>query len=154
MGNVAHAIGNVANAISNVIGWISSAIGWFGRLASAANSALGGIPGKILGAVGGLFGFETGGIAGAASGGVQGGLRMVGEHGPELVRLPRGSMVYPNSNVSGMMGGGGGGDGSSTLYFDRSGSSGLERVLEDWFIKRVRVKGGGNVQKAFGSTGR
>ncbi|MEU0433716.1 phage tail protein [Streptomyces sp. NPDC006290] len=34
-------------------------------------------------------------VGGAASGGVRGGLTWVGEEGPELVRLPAGSTVYP-----------------------------------------------------------
>ncbi len=59
------------------------------------------------------------GIPGFA-GGVQnfgGGLAMVGENGPELVSLPRGSSVYSNSQTSAMLSGGGstqGGD--QTIY--------------------------------------
>lgn len=37
----------------------------------------------------------NGGIVGAASGGLRGGLTWVGEEGPELVRLPASSTVYP-----------------------------------------------------------
>jgi hypothetical protein len=36
-----------------------------------------------------------------------GGMAMVGERGPELVNLPRGSQVIPNNVTRGMMGGGG-----------------------------------------------
>lgn len=42
--------------------------------------------------------FAVGGIAG-------GGLSLVGERGPELVNLPRGSQVFSNSQSSNMMGG-------------------------------------------------
>jgi hypothetical protein len=30
----------------------------------------------------------------------------------------------------------------------------LDQALMNWFLKNVRARGGGNVQKAFGSTGR
>lgn len=50
---------------------------------------------------------RTGGIKGAATGGPQNGLTEVGEEGPELVRLPTGSMVYPKANRNQMMAGGG-----------------------------------------------
>jgi hypothetical protein len=43
-------------------------------------------------------------IVGLASGGPAKGLTLVGELGPELVRLPGGSMVYNNANTRGMMG--------------------------------------------------
>ncbi|MFJ1667353.1 phage tail protein [Streptomyces bottropensis] len=43
-----------------------------------------------------LGGKAAGGIVGAAAGGARGGLTWVGEQGPELVRLPYGSMVHSN----------------------------------------------------------
>ena len=58
----------------------------------------------------------TGGIVGAASGGARGSLTWVGEQGPELVDLPYGSTVTPNSNASSLVESGGrgiGGDGGS-----------------------------------------
>lgn len=48
-----------------------------------------------------------GGIIGAAFGGVHGGLRMVGEAGRELVRLPYGSTVVPNGQTEAMLAGAG-----------------------------------------------
>jgi len=45
-----------------------------------------------------LLGRQSGGI-------VNEGMTMVGENGPELVRLPRGSRVYSNANSKGMGGG-------------------------------------------------
>lgn len=54
---------------------------------------------------------RTGGIKGAATGGPQSGLTEVGEEGPELVRLPTGSMVYPKGNRNQMAAGSGGGGG-------------------------------------------
>ena len=43
-------------------------------------------------------------VEGRASGGPARGLTLVGELGPELVRLPGGSMVHNNANTRGMMG--------------------------------------------------
>ncbi len=53
--------------------------------------------------------YRTGGIKGAATGGPQDGLTMVGEEGPEFVRLPTGSMVYPRANTMQMLAQGAGG---------------------------------------------
>lgn len=53
--------------------------------------------------------YRTGGIKGAAAGGPQSGLTQVGEEGPELVRLPTGSMVYPKGNRNQALAGGGDG---------------------------------------------
>jgi len=52
---------------------------------------------------------RTGGIPHAAAGGPQGRDTLVGEEGPEIVRLPSGAMVYPRANTNQMMAGGGGG---------------------------------------------
>ena len=49
--------------------------------------------------IGGVFGFAQGGIVPKT------GMHMVGERGPELVRLPQGSRVYNNSDTQSMMGG-------------------------------------------------
>jgi hypothetical protein len=55
-------------------------------------------------------GLAHGGISGAAGGGPRGNLTWVGEQGPELVRLPFGSTVYPTGqsmNMANQMSGGG-----------------------------------------------
>jgi hypothetical protein len=59
--------------------------------------------GGILGAIGGAFG-----IGKNANGTTnwRGGLTMVGERGPELVNLPRGSQVVDAQTTAGRMGGG------------------------------------------------
>lgn len=62
-------------------------------------------------------GYATGGVKGAATGGARGGLTMVGEAGPELVDMPYGSSVYPNSMMGSMMGGYGGGGGQVQVQF-------------------------------------
>jgi hypothetical protein len=147
-GNVMHAAGNVAHAIENIVNAVSNAIGAFGSLASAANNALGGIPGKLLGALG----FEHGGITGAAGGGPRSRLTMVGEHGRELVRLPPGAYVHSNPDTERMMGGGGGG--RTTVVFQVAGSSHLfDLFMLDWLRNQVQVHGGGDVQVAIGTSG-
>mgnify|MGYP003110695456 CR=1 FL=1 len=55
---------------------------------------------KLGNKIGGVFGFAQGGIVPKT------GMHMVGERGPELVRLPQGSRVYNNSDTRSMMGGG------------------------------------------------
>jgi phage-related protein len=113
-GNVIHAGGNVAHAIGNIVNAVKDAVTWFGNLASAANNALGGIPGKILGSIGSMFGFASGGVVGgAAAGGPRSGWTLVGEMGPELVRIPPGSQVMNNAATSAMLAGGGGSGGNT-----------------------------------------
>ncbi|MDX3073590.1 hypothetical protein [Streptomyces sp. MI02-7b] len=56
----------------------------------------------------GVKGKASGGVIGAASGGPRGGLTWVGEQGPELVRIPSGSTVYPAGQSRQMAGAGGG----------------------------------------------
>ena len=53
--------------------------------------------GGIKDALGGILGFAGGGTA-------SGGMNLVGEKGPELVRLPAGSRVYPTGQSKRMMG--------------------------------------------------
>jgi len=58
------------------------------------------------------------GIPGFANGTnfAPGGLAMVGERGPELVNLPRGSQVFTNQETRGMLGKGGGGSSNQTFH--------------------------------------
>lgn len=55
---------------------------------------------KVGNSIKGMLGFAQGGIV------PRSGFHMVGEQGPELVRLPQGSRVYNNSDTRSMMGGG------------------------------------------------
>lgn len=146
MGNVAHAIGNVAHAVANVIGWIENAVGAFGRLASAANDALGGIPGKIMG----FLGLASGGIAGAAAGRISSGLTLVGEHGPELLALPPSTRVHSAPDTQRMLQAGGRQPIVIRFEFGRSGGLKVEEALLSWIRKTVHDEGGGDVQVAFG----
>jgi hypothetical protein len=90
-----------------------------------------------------------GGISGAETGGARGGLTWVGERGPELVKLPFGSTVYPAGQSQAMAAAGGGGGGVTVEL--RSSSSGRDpfSVLVDALIPyiqaNVRTRGGGDV---------
>ncbi len=87
-----------------------------------------------------------GGIVGAATGGVHGGLRWVGEQGPELVNLAPGTQVH-SAGDSARMARNQGGGGEVRVLIDISGG---DSMFEEWLRNRVRILGGGNVQVAFG----
>jgi hypothetical protein len=78
-------------------------------------------------------GLRTGGIKGAATGGPQSGLTEVGEEGPELLRLPTGSMVFPKANRNQMMAMAGGGPGTGgkpfVIELRATGSGGLYEII-------------------------
>ena len=63
-------------------------------------------------------------------------MTLVGEQGPELVRLPYGSRVYPNGATRGMMNGGGGGTTVVNLYVQGSIRSDrdLVKLIRDEFV--------------------
>jgi phage-related minor tail protein len=92
-------------------------------------------------------GYAHGGVVGAATGGVHGGLRLVGEQGPELVTLPYGSTVHPAGATRNMLADGGGGGGVVDINVNLSGA---ETALLSWIRKTVRIEGAGDVQVAFG----
>lgn len=86
-------------------------------------------------------------IGHAAEGGARSGLTLVGENGPELVRLPVGSMVNPAGASSTQWGGGGSsGVQEVRLAVDLSGA---DAGLLDWLKDRIRVNGG-DVQLVLG----
>jgi hypothetical protein len=92
----------------------------------------------------------TGGIIGAASGGARGGLTLVGEQGPEVVRLPFGASVSSNPDTRRILGGGGGGsDGGVFVFPIYVGGKMLDEVILDSNRRTVRTRGG-NVQVVFG----
>ncbi len=98
---ILNAFGNLGNNLNNwALNTINNIVGFFQQL-----------PGRIAGAVG-QAGNAVGHalhIPGFASGvtNFSGGLALVGEQGPEVVALPRGSSVIPNNQI-GSVGGGGG----------------------------------------------
>ncbi len=77
------------------------------------------------------FARASGGIQGAASGGVRGGMSWVGEHGPELVRLPYGSQVIPAGTSREMARSGGGGGGRYVLDLMLNGRHIREILIDD-----------------------
>lgn len=81
------------------------------------------------------------GASTAATGGARGGMTLVGEQGPELVRLPWGSTVIPNGQTSSMMKGSAGPQ-EIKIHLDITGA-------DDELIRRiqqsVRIEGGGDV---------
>lgn len=115
--------------------------------------ATGGAAYRVEGATGDLLGgMAHGGIAGAgsswpgmavasaATGGARGGWTMVGEHGPELARLPFGSTVIPNGTTRNMLSGGGG-MWVAPVNYTPSGNGLWDKFFED-FREQVSGRGG------------
>lgn len=98
------------NAYNWIKGMIDKIIGAVGRMKSALDSVN---PVKQVGKGGGIVGGalksagRSIGIPGLASGGpvLDSGPKIVGERGPELVTLPRGSYVHSNADSQAMLGG-------------------------------------------------
>lgn len=102
----------------------------------------GGYPGGSGAASGGI-------IPHRAEGGPGGSYTLVGEHGPELVRLPGGSTVHSNPDTQRMLSQGGG-TLAVQLEVLPGGASAFEQFMVTAIREWVRVKGSGNVQQAFG----
>lgn len=86
---------------------------------------------------------------GYAAGGIASGWAMVGEYGRELVRFPAGSRVYPHGQSEAMMSAIPGW-GRLVLEVQSGGHSDFDNFMVSWIRKHVVIKGGGNVQRAFG----
>lgn len=86
--------------------------GWFGALFNAAASAYGGSSGSTASNSGSMVSWIGSGYA-EGTDFAPGGMALVGEHGPEIVNLPRGSQVIPNDESRRMMGG-------QTLIFNQN----------------------------------
>lgn len=106
-GAVKSLINSVADAINNVIGKLQSAVSWANNLAGKVASVVG----KVGSVVGKIPGFATG------TNHAPGGLALVGERGPELVDLPRGSRVIPNNRIGSYLAQDRGGSGP-TVHID------------------------------------
>jgi len=116
------------------------------------------------GGMGGFQGHASGGITGAATGGMHTGMKMVGEHGPELISLPPGSHVYSNPDSSSLMakeaagraigqqGAPAVGFSNAVIKFDASGSNRLVRAIMEMLRGEIRSEGG-SVQKVLGTYG-
>ena len=70
------------------------------------------------------------------------------EHGGEVVRLPNGSMIYSHPDAERMMGAGG--QPINITFEVASSGSAFDKFMLEWIRRNVRIKGGGNVQVAFG----
>lgn len=164
-GAVRDAAGRARDSIANAFKAArDKAVGWIKNMASEIWKAITNLPKTVtinivqkISSIGsalwhGLTPFAHGGIVGAATGGIHSGLRMVGEHGPELADLPPGTQVHSNPDSQRMMGGQGGG-GSLTLVIS-SGGTRLDDLLVEVLRNAVRVKGAGNVQTLLGQPGR
>jgi len=103
--------------------------------------------GMSIGALKRATGGPIGAVATAASGGARGSMTLVGEQGPELVRLPFGSMVKPAGQTRSMLGGGGGP--ARVVLEINSGGSRMDDLLVEVLRKAVRARGG-DVQVALG----
>lgn len=98
-------------------------------------------------------GLAHGGIVGAAGGGPRSNLTLVGESGPELVRLPSGSTVHSNPDTQRMLGQDGGGLHITLELGDSFRRLGLTpEMLEDlrYTIRQKGGRGANSVQQALG----
>lgn len=153
-GKIYHALSGLFDFIGHeASGIYHTVVGWLESIVNFAAS----IPSKIMGAIGSVgsgimhaMGFAAGGIVGAATGGIHGGLRMVGEHGPELLSLPPGTTVHSNPDTQRLMGAAGTHGGAGPIILEiHSGGTALDDLLVEILRKAVRVRGG-DVQIALG----
>jgi hypothetical protein len=86
----------------------------------------------------------------ATGGAVAGGWTTVNEEGQEAVRLPSGSIVYPNSNAMAM--GGGGGTAGVFISFETNSDPLLEAIV-GMMRTRVRIDAAGSAETYFGQAG-
>jgi hypothetical protein len=137
----------VKTAVTDAVNWV---IKEFGRMVKFID----GLPGRIGGAIkhipviGGLLhagGSLVGGIShgiGSVLGGLQGGgpvtqsgPYIVGERGPEVVTLPRGSHVTPNNQLSAN---GGGGEHTVVIYNILDGKTLSKSIIRQGLLQQSR----------------
>lgn len=115
--------GFASDAVALGAGIIDSAVA---GVSSAAGKLSSIISDSVSGAIeAGKRALHDAGVPGFASGvrNFAGGLALVGERGPELVALPRGSNVYSNSDTRSMLAGAGAGGGGIVINVDARGSN-------------------------------
>lgn len=78
------------------------------------------------------------------------GWAMVGERGRELIKVPGGATVYPAGASAQMVAGGARAGVVVHLQVDPAGASAFDQFMVKMIREYVRVKGGGDVQTAFG----
>lgn len=138
------AITDFGKALDYYAGVLSRNVGEAMKLAAIVDSI-----GGTSAAASRLNYYAGGIVGGAATGGVKSGMKWVGEHGPELVRLPAGSNVYSAPDSERMAAGGGPGGGAVHLTIDSAGGS-MNDFLVSVMRDAIRVRGG-NVQTALGN---
>ena len=165
LGGIGKAVGDVKNTIMSIFSdaahWlydvgkdlIQGLVNGIGDMGSAVGNAIGNITSQIWSSLGSLNPFAHGGEVGhAATGGDRGGFTLVGEQGPELVRLPAGSTVRSNpDSMAQLAAAGGGGGGATALEWVGPSGDQLFELIKQWI--RVRAGTGPNsVQQALGQT--
>lgn len=99
-----------------------------------------------------LGGRASGGVQGAATGGARSGLTWVGEHGPELVRMPAGSAVMSNPDSMRAAAAGGGSGVTQLVASLAPGASDAPLLRELMKLLRLEIRAdGGNVQQVLGT---
>lgn len=98
------------------------------------------------------MGYASGGIVGAATGGLHGGLRMVGEAGPELVELPPGTRVNSAGDTQRMLSGAGQAVGQIIVQLVMDGKVLAQQLVEPT-RELVRTQGQGSTQGFYGQAG-
>lgn len=84
----------VEHLLSKILGPIKSVAGFIGKVGGGILHGAGGVAHSLFGLAGGTPAVTSSGAF------------MVGEHGPEIVYLPRGAAVQPNHELGGQPGGG------------------------------------------------
>lgn len=87
---------------------------------------------SVSGGSGGPPGGASGGVVNAYAGGTlnfPGGWGLVGEEGPEMVRLPNGAQIFPAGQTQAMMQGGGGGVHIDSVYIQAASGDHLQDLL-------------------------
>lgn len=104
---------------------------------------VGNLPGvnQLGGAARQFFGRAHGGIVGgAATGGVRSGFTMVGEAGPELVRLPAGARVRSNPDTRRILGGGSGGQSGAYQLVVAPGADGAVATMIMQLVRSGQIQ--------------
>lgn len=103
-------VSKLIDALSWLIGKIGDLLGWLGQLKDGLGDALKNVPG-----LGGLLSGQGISLPHFAAGGLMGatGWALVGEQGPELVKLPGGSRVYSHPDSTRLANAPGAGSGAS-----------------------------------------
>lgn len=82
----------------------------------------------------------TGGVSSfAANGGPRSGMTLVGEYGPELVKMPGGSQVMPASNTAAMLAGAGAHGGRSSGPLELTVAGGTDGAVATMFMQLIRT---------------